>query len=694
MKISAMVISVCLAAGLLATGSGAWAETLTFQHLMDPTVFPDAQFGMKVESVSEKPDSVSITTTGAVVTIDAATGTISLNQRIGQERPVATLDLGQPLRGLNVTHNGEGFARVTIDQPKATVRVNGDSLCTVHVAEALSAKVNAQIQPAWNTSWKTNHLVVDELGGFAIYCSDLNLIDQYDAYATPVATYPLPTDTVLALGVCPPKPYDWDRSLNEHVAWHWSPHTSYPPDDVLRSWKKLGNMVLLQSEVMLWKDWNLDFVPRLGMEEWDRVRNTLHEENLPFIVYTSPYYFLKGTSQEKQAVNDKPGACPGGVTTGENMDLFLEAITRVMRDLKPDGLFFDGQYGENPAATYALARLSRQIVGDDAIIEWHSTSEIGKWGSWMYMPQADAYTDIQLRGELHAALYSDYDYMRFLVSGYNIHNCIGVLCNNSGKRLPKNELELLLQSNARLSTLIEVPERHKMVLKKYRPRLTPEYKAEVDRLVTERQSKVAEKAAAVRQFLEGSKEPSAIAKAFEFDAMPIGRKNVSGANPDPFSMADGNLNITALANTHAFLKMKMNKNISGFEIKLRQGTDQGTTWGPAVVVKWASGDLVRIGTGGNTLRFNAPWREKIGPAYDPQTWVWLRARWLKTMGIVEYSTDGIHYERFHTFYYEAGDSKATEVLVGKVPITFKPQDNKEPGKIGTCEIDYVRFYGR
>jgi len=54
---------------------------------------------------------------------------------------------------------------------------------------------------------------------------------------------------------------------------------------------------------------------------------------------------------------------------------------------------------ENPAGLYALARESRAIVGEQGILEWHSTTELGGWGSLMYMPQADAYTDIQLRGE-------------------------------------------------------------------------------------------------------------------------------------------------------------------------------------------------------------------------------------------------------------------------------------------------------
>lgn len=674
------------------------AETLwpgmTFQELMDPAVFPDAQRGMVVESVAGGEGRATITTTGAVVQIDGAGGTISFRQRIGGERPVAMLAAGCPLRGLKVTHNGAGFARVTVEEPKMVVRVNGDSLFMLHALEPASLKVHREISPAWDASWKTNHLIVDELGGFGLYCSDLELADGYDPHGDPVAAYPLPAGAVLALGVCPPKPYDWDRSLREQVIWHWSNTTSYPPDGELHSWKPYGNTILLQSEVMLWKDWNLDFVPRLGMEEWERVRGAIHGMGMPFIVYTSPYYFLKGTSQEKQAVNDKPGACPGAVVDGENMAVFLDAITRVMTGLKPDGLYFDGQYAENPAALYALARHSRKIIGDGGILEWHTTLELGRWGSLMYMPQADAYTDIQLRGEASDRLYDDFDYLRYFVSGYNINNCIGVLCNNSGKGMGTAQMEQVLRANARLHTLIGNPALRDFIVNEYRPRLTPEYRAEVDRLVAERQAGVGEKAAATAAFLKGPAGALPVVGGSEFDAMPEAEQKVSSLNPDALSIGDGCLHIRAHASTHAFLRMPVDGKIGGFEVKLRQGTDGGMSWGPAAMVRWDNGEALRIGSRTDALQVDAPPVQTLGPACNPGEWVWIRARWRGKTGIVERSTDGIHYTRFHTFPFMAEGRSATELLVGKVPHNGQPEDYTEPGGVGECAVDFVRLYGR
>ena len=467
---------------------GAQAGVPTFQELMDPAVFPDAQFGMQVESATATADSAKIVTTGAVIELDAAKGVINFQQRIGHERPVATLRWPNPMRGITLTHKGPGFARITIAEPKATVRINGDSLLLLHVHEQLSAKVESRITPAWHASWKSNHLIADEFGGFSLYCSNPDLNDQFSRANSALATYALPSNAVLCVGVCPPKPYPWERSLKEQVVWHWSSTLAYPPDEELRKWKDYGNLVLLQSETMLWKDWNLDFVPRLGMDEYQRVKKTLHDQGMRFIVYTSPYYFLKGTSQESRAINDKAGQSPGAIVNGENMPLFLDAIRRVMRDLKPDGLYFDGQYHMNPAALYALARHARAIVGDKGILEWHSTFALGPMGSLMYMPHVDAYTDIMLRGEGKDSLYNDFKYLRYFVSGYNLSNCIGVLCDNSGNPMTQQQLELLLQANGRLHVKLGL--HREFTLNSYRPRLTSELRTMVERGCKERQKKL------------------------------------------------------------------------------------------------------------------------------------------------------------------------------------------------------------
>ncbi|MBT3291920.1 MAG: hypothetical protein HN380_31545, partial [Victivallales bacterium] len=266
-----------LALGLaLASGAATFPAAPTFQDLMEPAQFPNPQRGLVVAKASLRDGVGRVVTTGAEITIKATTGEILLAQRIGSQRPLVRLRLGKPLLGGQLTHSGKGFARFTFSSPKLTIRVNGDSLFMLHAQEALSVPAERLILPAWHASYRSNHLIADELGAFGLYCSKPGIADQFDPYSTTVATYPLPADEVLWVGVCPPKPYDWERSFAEKVVWHWTRGDAYPSDDALADWAKHGNVVLLQSEVKLWKDWNLGFEPRKGPEEFARVRETVH----------------------------------------------------------------------------------------------------------------------------------------------------------------------------------------------------------------------------------------------------------------------------------------------------------------------------------------------------------------------------------------------------------------------------------
>jgi len=693
-----------IAAALLAVsiGHAAAPAAPTFQELMDPNLFPGPQRGMRVESAQQDEHVIRIMTTGAEVVIEPGGGVIRFTQRIGHRRPVAALTLDRAMDGGRLTHSGPGLARVTFDRPKITLRVNGDSLVMLHLHEPLVLKVERAIEPAWSDSFGANHLIVDEWGGFGLYCSKTHLDDRFDAFNEVVATYPLAADDVLWVGVCPPRPYDWDRSLRDHVVWHWSNTLGYPPDDDLRSWKAHGNIVLLQSEVMLWKDWNLDFVPRLGAEEFARVRKTIHDLGMRFIVYASPYYFLKGTPIENKAMNsfdhfDVTGFPPGW-PTGENMELFMTAITRVMREHQPDGLYFDGQYTDNPAALYALARRTRALLGEEGVLEWHSTGALGP--AKCYLPQADAYVDFILRGEGEGKRYEDFDYMRFFISGYNVSNGIGVVCNNGPPGMTSGLVRDALRANARFHTIanwLGDPNAMKAV-REYRAALTPDLRRIVDEQVDARQTQVAVKVAAARaeaQTLRDEPTWGRAVRTVDFKTMPDAKPFVSAKNDRPFSIVDGRLRIHAHAHTHAYLQLPLGVRAGGLVVKVRQGTDGGMSWGPAVMVRWPGGAGLRIGTRSDgLLQMDTMGRQLCGGAHDPKQWVWLRARWLKTRGVVERSHDGQSYERIWTFGHNgAFNAPAAELLIGKVPYNGEPIDHSEPGPVGECGFEFVNVYG-
>ena len=487
--LSIMLVAVCMVCILPTAYAAEYRNVMSFKDLMDLTIFRDAQFGMKIESAKSDRDVITVKTTGAVFSIYPKLGLIQAYQRIGLGRQSAQIRIGAAFSDAKITDRASGFVMISSANPGLCIRINGDSLLMVQPTKDMSLRAETLFQHAWSQTWRTGHLLVDEMGGVFSYHSNDQVPDNSDVSNRVLASCTVKGGEVFCLGVCAPKPYDWKKSIKSQVVWHWSAKDGYPTDTRIHDWKSGGNILLAQSEVLLWKDWNLAFVPRKGEAEFARMVNTAHKNNQRVIVYTSPFFFLKGTELERFAANDKPGYCPPNVSTGVNMPLFLKEIERVMRDYAPDGLYFDGQYNVNPAALYALARYSRQVVGEKGLLEWHSSIAMGDlFGQeFMYFPQADAYIDIILRGEGVGHLYSDFNFLRFFVSGYNIHNSIGVLCNNQHFNDASPEMvENILRANARIHTMVSEDSPNVRFSKGYERRLQLDFKDWVDSGVRER----------------------------------------------------------------------------------------------------------------------------------------------------------------------------------------------------------------
>ncbi len=694
-----------LAALMVFAAAAAWSEdggsaaAPTFQELMRPELFPEAQRGLEVESVQRGDGGITVRTTGAVVRILPAEGKVVFEQRILRERVLAELGLQQAFHDVRITHDGAGFARITTAEPPLTIRVNGDSLFMLQAHVPLEARIGRGIAPAWHASHQTNHLLADEWGAFGLYCSETGLEDRFDPYAEEVARYPLPADAVLWVAVCPPRPYDWARSLEEHVVWHWSRETGYPDDGTLRLFSEYGGVVLLQSEVMLWKDWNLGFEPRHGGEAFSRVRNTLHELGARFIVYTSPYYFLRGTALEARAMNSFEGftGWPPGTPTGENMGLFLDAIRKVMGDHRPDGLYFDGQYTDNPAALYALARSAREIVGEDGILEWHSTHALGR--DQCYLPPADAYVDYILRGEGREERYQDRDYLRFFVSGYGINNCIGVVCNNGPAGITEELARNALDVNARFHTLagwLHNPDTLRVVEQDYRTHLTPALKARVHQALEEHQRQVSGRVEAARQERAALTVPLDSTALSDYE-VGLGAGDLiphfSPANAEGPLVGEGDIRVRAHAHTYSYIEKPLEKNINVLECGINLDTDKGMSWGPAFALKWPDGVCMRVGVRSDGLfQTDILGDQRCGGQYAGG-WVWLRARWRETLGVVEYSADGEDYRRLWMFEHGGAFNRApAALLLGKVPYNCLPGDHSEAGPLGECAMFPAGLY--
>ncbi|MCX5757858.1 MAG: hypothetical protein NTU83_05015, partial [Candidatus Hydrogenedentes bacterium] len=609
---------------------------------MSPAIFPEAQWGMAVETAEVSKTALHVTTTGADFVLDAS-GQGVFRQRTGHEREVLRIKIQGIAAPPVLSHRGPGFAFAAFDSPKLDLRANGDSLFMLHAHEPVTLEITRTIEPGFVATYKANAVVLDEWGGFGLFCSDKDFGGALHPYEDTTTRYVLPADAVLWIGICPPKPYNWERSFKDNVVWHWSDKNGYPPDSDLIAWAKEGNIVLLQSEVMLWKDWNLAFEPRLGAAEFERVRNTIHGHGMRFIVYTSPYYFLKDTPLESKARNSFDNfsftGFPAGWPYGVNIDLFMTEIGKVIANYKPDGLYFDGQYTENAPALYALARRARALLGDSGILEWHSTFALGD--GMCFLPQADAYVDFILRGEGRDTAYGKDDYLRYFVSCYNASNSVGVLCNNGPK--PTAELvDRILGVNCRMHTIaswladaatMDVVHNH------YAARLTPALREQVDKGCDERQTQIGERLKARAGESRALREPPAWSQALldeKGDGLAKWTPSVSPLNTNPFSIREGALAVTGKASTYAFLTHTLGATPSGFVARMKQDTDGGMSWGPAVCVRWKGGAYLRVGLRSDgQLQADISGDQRLFGTQDPRQWIWVRARWLRDRGVVE-----------------------------------------------------------
>ena len=680
------------------------AAAPTFQELMDPQVFPNAQRGMMVKSAEIEDSVLKIETTGAKMEWDFAGGEIKFSQMLVRKRELLTIKIKAADSEPKLTHAGPGLAFASFDSPKLDLRANGDSLFMFHAKEPVEIviKRNKNFLSIFNPTYLSNHLLLDEFGGFGIYCSEENANENFSPFDETTAIYKLPADAVLWVGICPPQEYDWERSLKDQVIWHWSNELSYPPDERLKSWKGQGNIVLLQGEVMLWKDWNLAFEPRLGMEEWNRVKNTIHDLGMRMIVYTSPGFFFKGLPQEDKAINSFENFTnwPTGTTSGENMDLFMEAITKVVKELEPDGLYFDGQYSETPAGLYKLARASRELLGDDKLLEWHSSHALGT--GICFFPQADAYTDFIFRGEnVSEAVQGDPVYLRYFVSCYNSSNTVGVLCEQPPRlAILEKTCKNVLDANCRLHIRAEwVKDANSMesFTNFYSSKLTPDLRERVDGIRKEQNELNKQKwqqLAEEDRWLKGKAKFDQSVLRYSFDKIPDWQQVISPLNSEPFSIEDGCLGIEALGNTYAYFTEPVNATLRGFEVKMKHATDMGAAWGPGFAIRWGNGVSLRIGTRNDKLlQSNINGTQVLEPSLETDKWLWIRGQWSVAKGIIEVSTDGENWKKIRDIEHNGLFKGPAETLyIGKFPYNLQPTDYTKAGEKGKSYFEYVILY--
>ena len=465
------------------------------EQLLLSSDFSSAQYGMAVENAAPRDGGVAIRTTGSDFSFEPTHGTLKVSQRLACERSVANVVFPPgSLAGLKIEGSESGSVLLSAGHGRLKLRINADSLVMLQSSEPLTLTFSISFRPAVVRQFAGNVMFLDEYGVFGAYPA---------TGPEPVLTvskdhsvrYELAAGQILWLSAGPPRPYRWEQSFRDRVIWHWSKETGYPSDSEIETWSRFGNLLLQQSEVMMWKDWSLRFIPRNGVEEFQRVIDTCRRFGIRNYVYTSPFYFLTGTGLESKAMNsfeNFKGFSPGD-GRGLNWPLFVEEIRRVVQEYRPAGLYFDGMY-DNVVRTYIVARKARGIVGDDGILEYHATIGEGPNratppGGGLFLPQIDTYFDFILRGEGQHDAYKKAEFLRYTVSTYNNSNSIGVLCNNYNHKLDAPLIEKLLDNNIRLHVIATTNEETlKLLEEHYFPKLNMSLRARVEAACASRAS--------------------------------------------------------------------------------------------------------------------------------------------------------------------------------------------------------------
>ena len=416
------------------------------KDIMSDEIFMDAAWHFQIEGVEASADLVTVTTTGATFAFSPATDRVLCQQRLAKPRRSLLLYFPEgSLKGLAVAAQGTG-AVILESAAGVQFKVNCDSLLMIRSRDDVAVRCRVLFKPVQTYSYGPHHLLMDAFGAVGLFPIEGARGGEKTAGGAEF-TYSLGGEQMLWCSIGPPREYPWEESLRERLIWQYtrkSPELAVPTNELIDEWQDRGTILWLQSEIMLWKSWHEAFEPRLP-EEFQRVIDYSHEVGLRVMAYCSPFYFTKGLGGDH-------------TSTGENVALYLAAV-RDLLERYPDlnGVYFDGVYSRSVKNTYIVCRATRELIGNDRILEIHCTGNAP--GGRCYNPAADTWANFILRGEGQG--FVSQNWLRFYVSCYNISNAIGVVCNNAGYYAPTyDQVQQTLRANARLAAFPMVPEEY------------------------------------------------------------------------------------------------------------------------------------------------------------------------------------------------------------------------------------------
>jgi hypothetical protein len=353
-----------------------------------------------------------------------ATGRIECWQTLNAERMVAVLDFNLSFALLTIDGGDTGKCVLSVmpnvnDAAYARFQVNGDSMLDILTILKLHIKCSIFFQPEYDAAYESNRILIDPVGGVGFYpCKNLTASSDPDRTdGGYVLNYEFNHVNRFLVSVFPPRQFNVKQSYDDRI-YHWGGYR-LPDDDMLRRIAETSTILVLHHDT-IWKGkytyhgrpvttvteiyadasyspYYYDFLDEARMIE---VLKLSRELGLRVVPYMSPFYSMARD------------------------DDFFERAEAILTKFGFDGLYFDG-IALDVIETYRIIKRARALIGD-GFLYYHCTGD--PIGTRAFCPFIDAYADCILRAE-HIRNF-DETYLRYVISGRNISNTIGLACTS------------------------------------------------------------------------------------------------------------------------------------------------------------------------------------------------------------------------------------------------------------------------